>query len=147
MKPYDEDIDYFWADGNYAVRRLKDNRLKDQITALEKAKADRVQKEVDRRADQSRRDKHIEHPGVECCNSCYGEYIDNYQGGGVMMDGYCCCLDMRISGIQYPLDSPNYLPMYPPVDGKVPEVFNKWGPKTQERYLKRFKEELNDTQP
>jgi hypothetical protein len=26
-----------------------------------------------------------------CCGSCIGEYVDGYQGGGVIMDGWCCC--------------------------------------------------------
>ncbi len=31
-----------------------------------------------------------------CCGSCYGEFEDGYQGGGVMMDGWCCCHDERM---------------------------------------------------
>ena len=34
------------------------------------------------------------HRGL-CCTSCEGEYLDGYQGGGVMMDGWCCCHDSR----------------------------------------------------
>lgn len=33
-----------------------------------------------------------------CCGSCYSEYEDGYQGGGVMMDGWCCCQDSRQPG-------------------------------------------------
>jgi hypothetical protein len=144
LKPSDEDMAYFWSDGCYAAKRYHDNYLKDQITAMEKAKADRIQKEIERRVYQSQLDRNEGHPGIACCNSCYGEYIDNYMGGGVMMDGYCCCRDYRIRGVVYPLDDPQYRPMYPPVDGKVPEVFNNWGPKTQERYLKRLEKELTN---
>lgn len=36
-----------------------------------------------------------EHHRGLCCSSCYGEYLDGYQGGGVMMDGWCCCQDER----------------------------------------------------
>lgn len=31
-----------------------------------------------------------------CCSSCMGEFIDGYQGGGVIADGWCCCKDGRI---------------------------------------------------
>ena len=31
-----------------------------------------------------------------CCSACIGEYEDGYQGGGVMVDGWCCCRDRRI---------------------------------------------------
>lgn len=131
---------YFWADGNYAAKRYKDSYLKNQIAQKERVR----QEEADKRKYQSIRDKNECHPGIDCCDSCYGEYIDNYLGGGVIMDGYCCCRDWRIRGVVYPLDDPNYLPMYPPVNGKVPEIFEKWGPRTQERYMKRYKEELNE---
>lgn len=139
----DEDMVYFWSDGCYATKRYKDSYLRDQIIQIELHKERVRLEETDRRANQSRRDKILTHPGIDCCDSCYGEYIDNYMGGGVMMDGYCCCLDNHISGIVYPLDDARYRPMYPPVNGKVPEIFDKWGPKTQERYLKRFKDELS----
>jgi len=40
------------------------------------------------------------------------------------------------------LENPDYDPKYPPVNGKLPEIFEKWGPKTQKRYLARYKKEL-----
>jgi len=38
-----------------------------------------------------------EHHRGLCCGSCYSEYEDGYQGGGVMVDGWCCCRDERAS--------------------------------------------------
>jgi hypothetical protein len=38
-----------------------------------------------------------EHHRGLCCGSCYGEYEDGYQGGGVIADGWCCCRDGRAS--------------------------------------------------
>jgi hypothetical protein len=32
-----------------------------------------------------------------CCASCIGEFEDGYQRGGVIADGWCCCLDSRIT--------------------------------------------------
>jgi hypothetical protein len=38
-----------------------------------------------------------EHHKGPCCGPCEGEFEDGYQGGGVMMDGWCCCKDGRAS--------------------------------------------------
>lgn len=38
-----------------------------------------------------------EHHRGPCCGSCIGEYEDGYQGGGVIMDGWCCCRDERMT--------------------------------------------------
>lgn len=35
------------------------------------------------------------HKGL-CCGSCLGEFENEYQGGGVIADGWCCCRDSRI---------------------------------------------------
>lgn len=32
-----------------------------------------------------------------CCRACLCELEDNYLGGGVMADGWCCCRDQRIA--------------------------------------------------
>lgn len=37
-----------------------------------------------------------EHHRDWCCTSCFAEYEDGYQGGGPIMDGWCCCKDQRI---------------------------------------------------
>lgn len=37
-----------------------------------------------------------EHHRGPCCFSCHSEYLDGYQGGGVMADGWCCCYDERM---------------------------------------------------
>jgi hypothetical protein len=42
-----------------------------------------------------------EHHLGPCCTSCIGEYNDGYQGGGVMVDGYCCCHDDRIERLTW----------------------------------------------
>jgi hypothetical protein len=37
-----------------------------------------------------------EHHKGTCCISCIGEFEDDYQSGGVIADGWCCCRDSRI---------------------------------------------------
>ncbi|MET9086148.1 hypothetical protein ABZX77_30455 [Streptomyces sp. NPDC004237] len=41
-----------------------------------------------------------------------------------------------------PLDDPTYTPQHPPVDGQVPAVVAKWGPRSQIRWFRRFGREL-----
>lgn len=36
------------------------------------------------------------HHDGPCCGSCQGEFEDGFQGGGPMMDGWCCCRDERM---------------------------------------------------
>ena len=74
-----------------------------------------------------------EYHGGPCCSGCIGEIEEGYPGGGDL----CCCHDGKT-----PLENPDYDPKYPPVNGKLPEIFEKWGPKTQKRYLARYKKEL-----
>ena len=41
-----------------------------------------------------------------------------------------------------PLDDPAYVPEHPPVDGQIPDVVAKWGPRSQVRWFRRFGSEL-----
>lgn len=72
------------------------------------------------------------HEGA-CCGDCIGEIEEGYSGGGM----YCCCYEGKT-----PLEQWGNPVQYPPINGKVPDVFYKFGPRTQERYLKRFKDVL-----
>jgi hypothetical protein len=42
-----------------------------------------------------------------------------------------------------PLDDPAYQPVHPPVDGQIPPVVAKWGPRSQMRWFHRFNDDLN----
>lgn len=37
-----------------------------------------------------------------------------------------------------PLDDPTYEPKHPPMNGGVPDVVAKWGPRSQVRWFRRF---------
>lgn len=37
-----------------------------------------------------------------------------------------------------PLDDPRYVPEHPPVNGIIPDVVAKWGPRSQTRWFNRF---------
>jgi hypothetical protein len=39
---------------------------------------------------------HSEHHKGLHCISCSYDFNDGYHGGGVIMDGWCCCLDSRM---------------------------------------------------
>lgn len=41
-----------------------------------------------------------------------------------------------------PLEDPAYTPAHPPVDGQVPDVIAKWGPRSQLRWFRRFGTQL-----
>lgn len=41
-----------------------------------------------------------------------------------------------------PLDDPRYVPAHPPVDGFIPGVVEKWGPRSQLRWFRRFRGQL-----
>lgn len=41
-----------------------------------------------------------------------------------------------------PLDDPRYVPAHPPVVGRVPDVVAKWGPKSQARWFRRFRDQV-----
>lgn len=43
-----------------------------------------------------------------------------------------------------PLDNPAYEPKHPPVNGRVPAVVAKWGPRSQVRWFRRFQDEVAD---
>jgi hypothetical protein len=46
--------------------------------------------------EQPAQDQDSFHHEGPCCAACQGEYEDDFQGGGVIADGYCCCRDKRI---------------------------------------------------
>jgi hypothetical protein len=46
-----------------------------------------------------------------------------------------------------PLDDPDYVPQHPPVNGIIPDVVAKWGPRSQLRWFRRFRSQLADRQP
>lgn len=37
-----------------------------------------------------------------------------------------------------PLEDPAYEPLHPPVDGLVPDVVERWGPRSQLRWFERY---------
>lgn len=41
-----------------------------------------------------------------------------------------------------PLEDPAYKPLHPPVNGRVPGVVAKWGPRSQLRWFDRFAGQL-----
>jgi hypothetical protein len=41
-----------------------------------------------------------------------------------------------------PLEDPAYVVKHPPVEGRVPDVVAKWGPKSQLRWFTRFQGQL-----
>jgi hypothetical protein len=41
-----------------------------------------------------------------------------------------------------PLDDPTYTPVHRPADGRVPDVVARWGPKSQLRWFRRFRNQL-----
>lgn len=42
-----------------------------------------------------------------------------------------------------PLDDPRYQPQHPPINGAVPWVVNRWGPRSQLRWFRRFRDSLD----
>ncbi len=44
--------------------------------------------------------------------------------------------------IRAPLEDPNYVPVHPPVNGIIPGVVAKWGPRSQLRWFRRFGPDL-----
>lgn len=46
-----------------------------------------------------------------------------------------------------PLEDRNYTPKHPPVDGYIPAVVEKWGPRSQVRWFDRFMSELRPQKP
>lgn len=49
--------------------------------------------------------------------------------------------------VRAPLDDPAYEPEHPPVNGVIPDVVAKWGPKSQLRWFRRFQPQLAGGQP
>lgn len=43
-----------------------------------------------------------------------------------------------------PLEDPDYQPLHPPVNGLIPDVVEKWGPRSQRRWFLRFNDQLQD---
>ncbi|WP_161500836.1 hypothetical protein [Embleya scabrispora] len=40
--------------------------------------------------------------------------------------------------IRTPLEDPTYTPKHPPVGGRIPAVVERWGPRSQRRWFRRF---------
>lgn len=72
------------------------------------------------------------HEGA-CCGGCIGEKELGYSGGGY----YCCCYE----GLT-PLEQWDNPVKYPPINGRIPQEFQYFGPKTAKRWIERFKKEL-----
>lgn len=90
------EIEDFWADGNYGMRKLEADSKARQDAAREKL-VDKFKEEEKERNRLAAYLWQMEfHPGKHHCGSCQGEYEDGYMGGGVMMDGWCCCRDNRM---------------------------------------------------
>lgn len=49
---------------------------------------------------------------------------------------------MRVTA---PLEDPTYLPKHPPENGYIPWVVEKWGPRSQLRWFRRFYSQLRST--
>jgi hypothetical protein len=41
-----------------------------------------------------------------------------------------------------PLDDPAYIPEHPPINGIIPPIVARWGPKSQQRWFTRFWRDL-----
>lgn len=41
-----------------------------------------------------------------------------------------------------PLDDPAYVPQHPPVNGFIPDVVAKWGVRSQQRWFRRFRNQV-----
>lgn len=41
-----------------------------------------------------------------------------------------------------PLNDPDYVPLHPPIGGRVPAVVERFGPRTQIRWFQRFRDQL-----
>ena len=41
-----------------------------------------------------------------------------------------------------PLEDPDYQPLHPPVNGLIPDVVEKWGPRSQRRWFDRFNDQV-----
>lgn len=46
-----------------------------------------------------------------------------------------------------PLENPRYQPKHPPIDGRVPDVVEKWGPRSQLRWFDRYRSQLRPMPP
>lgn len=44
--------------------------------------------------------------------------------------------------LKAPLEDPAYVPEHPPVDGNVPDIVAKWGPRSQLRWFDRYRDQL-----
>jgi hypothetical protein len=43
-----------------------------------------------------------------------------------------------------PLNDPDYVPLHPPVGGRIPEVVVRWGMRSQLRWFERFWDEVRE---
>lgn len=93
---YDKELALFWADGNYGFNKLRAEKEKADKLAAEK-RITQIEKDRKYHQELGAALARMEfHPGEWHCGSCQFEYEDGYAGGGVIMDGYCCCRDERI---------------------------------------------------
>lgn len=151
MVDIQEEWKAFWADGNYGFDRLRarekearELEREARITPWQREEAERQKlaaavwkmATADLRADKKdfyTGDMDAYHEGP-CCSGCIGEMEEGYSGGGM----YCCCYEGKT-----PLEQWGNPVEHPPVGNSLPDVFFKWGRRTQERYVKRFDDYLD----
>ncbi len=80
-------------------------------------------------------DKSTEFHEGDCCIGCVHEIEADM--GYYPSEGCCCYTGLT------PLEQWDYVPKYPPVDGKVPEVLTRWKMASIDRWLTRFGKELD----
>jgi hypothetical protein len=129
-------IEDFWSDGNWGARQaVRDTEWEKKQAEKRKKDQEKAMDEYFRRRAKEMREEFYEKFGEDnfhegpCCYSCWEDPIQ---------DIGCCCNTGK-----YALENKDYKPKYPPVDGELPKEFEYFGPRTRERYLKRFQRELN----
>lgn len=129
----------FWSDGNWGARQAERDAAYEKKYAKHKAdEIKRIREEFFRKQAQESFKLASQEAfakfgfgkwhGGPCCPSCEYDYLDAF---------HCCCNDG-----DYALENKDYVAKYPPIDGKLPKEWDYFGPKTKERYLKRFEKEL-----
>lgn len=134
-------IEDFWADGNWGEREMR--KSSEAFNRIQKHRADelnRIREEFFRKQAQESFNKakneayakfgYGKWHGGPCCPRCVEDFLDAF---------HCCCNDG-----DYPLENKDYQAKYPPVNGMLPKEWDYFGPKTKERYLKRFRGEISD---
>lgn len=113
----------------FKEQQEKDRKARDKLAAaLWKAETDKLRIHKDFYTG----DVDAFHEGPHC-SGCTGEMEEGYSGGGQ----YCCCYEGKT-----PLEQWGNPVKYPPVNGEPPVEFKYYGPRTQERFLARFKDQL-----